>query len=230
MRLTFLSYFLYFSVAVFFFGLVYRIYQYWRTPAPFNIATMPAPKSRLGVVWRLLRETFFFQSLFRASRWTWGFSWLMHAALVLLLFKHAFYFFDAVPGWIGVLISIGHYLFFAFLLGLLGLFLRRIVIDRVRYISSPSDYLMLLLLAAIAISGYCMHLGEPVNIAAVKQYIGGLLDLKFESFPADLRLIIHLVLVAVLLFVFPFSKLLHAPGLFFSPTRNQVDDSREKRR
>jgi hypothetical protein len=29
--------------------------------------------------------------------------------------------------------------------------------------------------------------------------------------------------------VFPFSKLLHAPGLFFSPSRNQPDDSRERR-
>ena len=29
--------------------------------------------------------------------------------------------------------------------------------------------------------------------------------------------------------VFPFSKLLHAPGVFFSPTRNQADNPREKR-
>ena len=29
--------------------------------------------------------------------------------------------------------------------------------------------------------------------------------------------------------VFPFSKLLHAPGVFFSPTRNQVDNAREQR-
>ena len=29
--------------------------------------------------------------------------------------------------------------------------------------------------------------------------------------------------------VFPVSKLLHAPGVFFSPSRNQVDDAREKR-
>jgi hypothetical protein len=29
--------------------------------------------------------------------------------------------------------------------------------------------------------------------------------------------------------IFPFSKLLHAPGLFFSPSRNQADNPREKR-
>ena len=29
--------------------------------------------------------------------------------------------------------------------------------------------------------------------------------------------------------IFPISKLLHAPGVFFSPTRNQIDNPREKR-
>jgi hypothetical protein len=38
-----------------------------------------------------------------------------------------------------------------------------------------------------------------------------------------------LALVAALMIVFPVSKLLHAPGVFFSPTRNQVDNPREKR-
>ena len=40
---------------------------------------------------------------------------------------------------------------------------------------------------------------------------------------------LHLLLVAILMFLFPFSKLLHIPGLFFAPTRNQVDNPREKR-
>ncbi|MGI9568897.1 MAG: respiratory nitrate reductase subunit gamma, partial [Desulfobulbia bacterium] len=43
-------------------------------------------------------------------------------------------------------------------------------------------------------------------------------------------LLIHLGLVALLMLVFPISKLLHVPGLFFSPTRTQVDNPREKRR
>jgi len=53
--------------------------------------------------------------------------------------------------------------------------------------------------------------------------------LTFESLPSSFVLVSHLVLVAILLFIFPFSKLLHAPGLFFSPSRNQVDNPRERR-
>jgi nitrate reductase gamma subunit len=50
-----------------------------------------------------------------------------------------------------------------------------------------------------------------------------------QALPADAVLYAHLMLVAALMIVFPFSKLLHAPGIFFSPTRNQADDPREHR-
>jgi len=50
-----------------------------------------------------------------------------------------------------------------------------------------------------------------------------------QPLPADPMLIVHLSLVLALMLVFPFSKLLHAPGVFFSPSRNQVDDPREAR-
>jgi nitrate reductase gamma subunit len=55
------------------------------------------------------------------------------------------------------------------------------------------------------------------------------MHLDIQAFPADPLLLVHLSLVVALLVVFPFSKLLHAPGVFFSPTRNQKDDCREHR-
>ena len=45
----------------------------------------------------------------------------------------------------------------------------------------------------------------------------------------DPVLLLHLALVAILMIIFPVSKLLHAPGLFFSPSRNQADNARERR-
>jgi nitrate reductase gamma subunit len=50
-----------------------------------------------------------------------------------------------------------------------------------------------------------------------------------QTLPVDVALLAHLLLVIALMVVFPFSKLLHAPGVFFSPTRNQVDNARERR-
>jgi len=40
---------------------------------------------------------------------------------------------------------------------------------------------------------------------------------------------VHVFLVSVLLVYFPFSKLLHAGGVFFSPTRNLANSNRTKR-
>jgi hypothetical protein len=57
----------------------------------------------------------------------------------------------------------------------------------------------------------------------------GLMHFNVQVLPDHAGLFVHLFLVAVLLIIFPISKLLHAPGLFFSPSRNQVDNPREKR-
>ena len=115
------------------------------------------------------------------------------------------------------------------LAGLAGLWARRLLVDRVRYISAPSDHLMLGLLILIGLSGVMMTFVTHTDIVAVKAFFLGLMRFSFQPLPADPILLIHITLVAALMIVFPFSKLLHAPGVFFSPTRNQVDNPRERR-
>jgi nitrate reductase gamma subunit len=114
-------------------------------------------------------------------------------------------------------------------LGLAGLWARRRFVDRVRYISTPSDHLHLALLLVIALSGLAMRYVAHTDIVALKAYVQGLLRFDIQPLPADPLLLLHLALVALLMTIFPISKLLHAPGLFFSPTRNQMDNPREAR-
>ncbi len=66
-----------------------------------------------------------------------------------------------------------------------------------------------------------------VDIVAVRQLALGLATFK-PVVPAGIGAIfyIHLLLVSVLFAYFPFSKLMHAPGVFFSPTRNMAGDNR----
>ena len=110
-----------------------------------------------------------------------------------------------------------------------GLLARRFLVDRVRYISTPSDYLMLVLLIAIGLSGMMMTFVAHTDIVALKAFFMGLMYLDVQPLPQDPILLVHLALVALLMVIFPISKLLHAPGMFFSPTRNQVDNPREHR-
>ena len=219
----------YAAAAILVAGLAHKIAQYARTPAPLKIPTTPAPITRSGVAARLVREVVLFESLFKASKWTWLFGWFFHAALLVVLVGHLRYFTE--PVWIPVAFvqGIAPYAGLAMVAGLAGLWARRFLVDRVRYISAPSDHLMLALLVAIGGSGVAMRFGVHTDIVALKAFALGLVRFDWQPIPSDGVLLLHLGLVASLMAVFPFSKLLHAPGLFFSPTRNQTDDPRERR-
>jgi nitrate reductase gamma subunit len=217
----------YIATAVLLIGLAAKIRSYIATPAPLKIPTTPAPTTTTGVALRLTREVVFFESLFKSSKWTWLFGWLFHAALLLVLLRQCATSgagVDAVSSCV-----LRH--------------LRRLrdggragravgaafPVDRVRYISTPSDHLHLALLLAIGLTGLGMRFVAHTDIVALKAFMLGLLRFDLQPLPADPVLLVHLALVALLMLVFPISKLLHAPGLFFSPTRNQADTSREVR-
>lgn len=217
------------TAVVFLVGTLRRIHRYASTPAPLKIPTTPAPTTRSGVVLRLGREVVFFESLFKASKWTWLFGWVFHAGLFFVLLAHLRYFTEPVWSWVVVLSQYSRLFGMMMLFGLTGLLLRRILVDRVRYISAPSDYLMLLFIMAIAGSGLAMRYGFHANIVQVKEFALSLRSLSFGTLSFNPVLALHLVLVALLMLIFPFSKLLHAPALFFSPSRNQVDNPRERR-
>ena len=94
----------------------------------------------------MAREVIFFESLFKGSLWTWLFGWLFHASLALVLARHLRYFTEPVWGWVVLVQPLGILAAFGMLAGLAGLLARRVLVDRIRYISTPSDYLMLVLL------------------------------------------------------------------------------------
>lgn len=210
-------------------GLARKIRSYAKTPAPLKIPTTPAPTTAAGVRWRLAREVVFFESLFKSSKWTWIFGWAFHVTLLLVVLRHLRYFQD--PVWMPVVLiqPVGMYAGFVMVAALGGLWARRWLVDRVRYISTPSDHLMLALLMLIGLTGLVMRFVAHTDILAVKAFVLGLMWFDWQPLPSDPVLLVHLALVALLMVVFPISKLLHAPGLFFSPTRNQADNPREVR-
>lgn len=209
-------------------GLVRKILQYKNTPAPLKIPTTPAPVTQGGVAFRMAREVVLFESLFKSNKWIWIFGWMFHVGLALVLLRHGRYFQDVGP-LLGFIQPFGIYAGFAMVAGLLGLWGRRIVVERIRYITGPSDHLILALLVGIGASGLMMKFVAHTDIVAVKMFFTGLMRFQINALPTDPVLLVHLFLVAVLMIIFPISKLLHAPGVFFSPTRNQVDNPREKR-
>lgn len=210
-------------------GLGVKIAQYARTPAPLKIPTTPAPLTQQGAAFRVAREVVVFESLFKANKPLWIFAVLFHFGLFLVLARHLRYFQEPVWGVIALIQPFGVYGGLAMIGGLVLLLVRRLLVARISFISGPSDYLMLVLLIAIGMSGMAIKMTAHTDIIAVKAFFLGLMRFNLQPLPADPLLLTHLFLVAMLMIVFPFSKLLHVPGIFFSPTRNQCDNPRERR-
>jgi len=219
----------YIATAILVIGVARKIFIYARTPQPLKIPTTPAPTTRLGVAARMVREVTVFESLFKANKWTWLFGWIFHLCLFVELIWHLRYFTEPVLFFLPWLPWFINFTGYGMVVGLLGLWGRRFLVDRVRYISNLSDHLMLALLVGIGASGLAMKFLFHTDIVALKAFFLGLMSFSMQPLPADPALLVHLTLVAILMIIFPISKLLHAPGVFFSPTRNQVDNPREKR-
>lgn len=219
----------YVATAVLAAGLAYKIASFARTPAPLSIPTTPAPTTTGGVVLRMFREVAFFESLFKGNLWIWIFAAAFHFGLALVLVRHLRYFTQPVWFWVELAQPFGMYAGFAMVAGLAGLWARRFLVNRVRYISTASDHLMLALLLLIGSSGLGMKFLVHTDIVGVKMFFLGLMSFDLQPLPADPALYVHLFCVSLLMIVFPFSKLLHAPGVFFSPSRNQADNPRETR-
>ena len=121
-----------------------------------------------------------------------------------------------------------------FLLAAGYLFLRRIFVPSMRYISLPADYFPLFLILGIGITGVLMRQVFHVDLLKVKELTVGLAALNLNPSQAVLDGIgwiffAHLFLVSVLVAYFPFSKLMHAGGVFMSPTRNMANNNRAVR-
>ena len=118
----------------------------------------------------------------------------------------------------------------AFMGAVTYLFLRRVLIPQLRYLSLSSDYFPLFLIFGIGISGILMRQVFKVDLLKVKELTMGLASFS-PTVPEGIGSIfyIHIFLVSILLAYFPFSKLMHAPGVFLSPTRNAANNNRMKR-
>ena len=213
------------------------------------------PYNTWGVLGRMLLEILLFRSLFRnskvelkdGSRILYGnekFLWLgamaFHWCFLIILLRHFRFFTEPVIVFVHWLQSIDGLFEIAvptlfisnilIVLALIYLFGRRIFNPQVRYISLVSDYLALFLLISVVLSGIWMKHLDKVDIVKVKELAMGLAAFN-PTVPDGIGSIfyIHLFFVSVLIMYFPFSKLMHMAGVFFSPTRNMANTNRVKR-
>ena len=212
------------------------------------------PSTTWGVILRMFFEIVLFRSLFRNTRvelhdgpklayasnkWLWLFALLFHYSFLTIFLRHMRLFTEPVPGFFQALESVDGMLQIGvpslyltdvvIVLAATYLFLRRVVIPQVRYVSLPADYFPLFLILGIVLSGIFMRYFVKTDIVSVKELTMGLVTFH-PRIPEGVGTIfyIHVFLVSVLLIYFPFSKLMHMGGVFLSPTRNLANNNRMK--
>ena len=215
---------------------------------------LEAPAYTWEVVLRMFLEIVFFRSLFRnlradfygkrlvygSAKWLWLGAILFHWSFFIILLRHVRLFVNPVPSFIETVDYVDSFFQIGLppiyitdiliLAGLTFLLLRRFVDSKVSYLSHASDYFPLFLILGIVTTGVLMRYNVKVDLYHVKELAIGLATLH-PHIPGKIGTIfyIHLFLVSVLAAYFPFSKLVHMVGVFFSPTRNMANDNRMKR-
>ena len=218
-------------------------------------ANIDNPSTTGGVIVRMILEVVFLRSLFRNTKcelkegskisykwekWLWLFSLIFHWSLFTVLFRHLRFFTEPVPACVQLLEKLDGFLQIglpglmlsgvALLAAVTFLFLRRIWIPQVKYISLGSDYFPLFLIFGIAFTGILMRYFTKVDIVGVKAFTMGLVTFTPHITKGVGSIFyVHLFFVSVLLAYFPFSKLMHLGGIFMSPTRNLANNSRAVR-
>lgn len=211
------------------------------------------PSSSLGVIVRMALEVLLFRSLFRntkaelrdgprlsygSTKWLWMAGLAFHYTFLIVLLRHLRFFFEPVPAPIHILetldgfFQVGAPVLYLTDLIFLGavtfLFLRRVIIPQVRYISLAADYFPLFLIGAIGATGVLMRYFLKTDVVGIKELTMGLVTFS-PVVPQGIGTIfyIHLFLVSALFVYFPMSKLMHMAGVFLSPTRNIANNNRE---
>lgn len=212
------------------------------------------PSTAAGVWGRMLLEVLLFRSLFRSmkaeragenlaygsSKWLWLGALVFHWSMLAVVLRHLRFFTEPVPApvaWLQAadglfetamppvyLTDIALCAALAYLLG------RRLAAPAIRYLSLAADYLPLLLIIAIAVTGVLMRHVFRQDLNAVKALALGLV--RFSPVVpkgAGALFYLHLFLVSALAAYLPFGKLAHFAGVFLSPARNLANTTRTRR-
>ncbi len=213
------------------------------------------PSTGLGAAGRVLLEALAFRSLFRntraelreggrlsyaADKWLWAAALAFHYSFLTILLRHLRFFAEPVPGFVALLqgldgcfrVGVPTFYVSSVLLVVAAGFLlgRRLLDPKLRYLSLPADYVPLVLLLAIAASGLLLRHVYKTDLLAVKDLAVGLVTFR-PVVPEGVGglFYVHIFLVSSLFAYLPFSKLVHAAGIFLSPTRNLANDNRRRR-
>jgi nitrate reductase gamma subunit len=164
----------------------------------------------------------------------------LHWSLLVIVVRHVRLFIEPVPSLVAALSAFDGFFELgvprwyatdvAVSVALVYLLARRLRDPLLRYLTLPADYLAIAALMTVAGSGIMLRYVGRIDVVAVRTYALSLAAFAPAPPPSlNTWLVVHVLAVSFLLAMLPFTKLMHAAGIWLSPTRNQANDSRLRR-
>jgi len=218
------------AVLVFVIAMVFRVRSWMRLPAPsMTLFPAPSPEGKANVL-NTAKEAVFFRSLYKGDRALWLFAWAFHVVLALIFVGHVrvvsnvdqvFMSMGMTEAGIqGMSSGAGGAAGVIILVTAVVLLLRKLLIPRVKEITSVSDILALVLIGAILVTGNMMRFGaEHFDLNLTREYFANLASFGGAADAQALQngvFLTHMGLALLLLMYIPFSKILHFGGIFFT--------------
>jgi nitrate reductase gamma subunit len=218
----------YVAVAVFLLGTAYRIYQWFRVArSSVKLGMFPRPKNKWARGIKLVKDSFLYPQVLDVDATMWFFVLLLHIGGIGAFVGHLRLFNEFTPlanalgeeGMAQFALWTGGTVGIILLVSVTYLILRRFK-SPYKDLSTPEDYLLLVLVLVILLFGNHLRFFGDVHVAEYREYIHSLLAFR-PAFPEAIAesstkwVLVSHVLTANLLFIyFPFSKLIHSIGTF----------------
>ncbi|MFH1540117.1 MAG: respiratory nitrate reductase subunit gamma [bacterium] len=213
------------TIVVFIAGAAIRIKSWNRMPQP-KVTLFPKVSDQGENYKNIAREIVFFKSLFRGDPALWFGSYTFHVALVLIFVGHVRVFTDLPRLWAAMGMSesgvntmsatVGGAFGLVVLVAGLYLLIRRLMLQRVREVSSSVDYVTLFLLLAIILTGDAMRFLTHFELSDTRAYFSQLFTFRSPEVPQNGYFILHFLLAQILIMYLPLGKLLHIGGAFYT--------------
>lgn len=191
-----------------------------------------APKSHLADLWVMFEEIFFLKGVYKNNKRLWYFSFPFHLGLyftvgtftlnvitVLLDMTGALDIFwqtnlaenilnnaIIIMGYLGLVLTFG---------GSIGLIIERVTDKKFKFYNMPMDFINLTFILILSISMLLTISFSNSNFILYKIYIRNLLTFNFTAI-AKPMFSVHIVLVALFLFYFPLTRMMHFFAKYFT--------------
>lgn len=213
----------YVTAIVFIMGIIYRIIVWIRIPLPFRYTLFPAAQTTGGVVTSLLGDIISLRRLYKTDKPLWIGAILFHIGLVLSISLHVRHLIAPPEFWT----ALGLTEDLIFVLGSIGgvlvavslpyFLIRRMVITKVKVLSTFEDYFVLVFTLIVVLFGTYMRLLRLIDPNELGAYAAGLVTLNPVAPPDHPLFFIKLLIGQIYLMYLPFSKMtMHAIGAWFN--------------